>query len=390
MFQTQYPQAPPQYFPPDYHTPPSSASRFQYWSPRQFTFSSSPTPKEHVRRATQDFTYTSTPPKKATYYSSAETPISSQQQSSRRKTDYVSDHDRKSRKRSQNKEVGDKPRYPDHYSSRTAHVYHDDVEVEYEYLPRYEKTQAHPPPYQTRRHERTTDVRYTQVPIYTSADIPAKPRVRRSSYSSKPTYTASVPKPRPSTANKAPRQATEYDARVHHIPAGYSYKNWNPDEEPILLLGSVFDANSLGKWIYDWTVYFYGPSHPISEIAGELWLLLIQLAGKVKSAEDVLGRVRQQANRDMVEDFLDSGERLWQRFNSLLKVCENFMWKAAKREAGSTKNVTMGKTSGGEFVDSIFGRDRELERTEKLMTAIRLWSMRYAANVDPILANPTI
>ena len=35
-----------------------------------------------------------------------------------------------------------------------------------------------------------------------------------------------------------------------------------PAEEPIVLLGSVFDANSLGKWIYDWTVYHHGASSP--------------------------------------------------------------------------------------------------------------------------------
>lgn len=234
-------------------------------------------------------------------------------------------------------------------------------------------------------YERAANV-YAQVPVYGPADTTSKPRPRRASYTtSKPTYTH---RPRSNTASKPSRAATEEDARKHQIPAGYSYKNWDPNEEPILLLGSVFDANSLGKWIYDWTVFFYGPATPMSELAGDLWLLLIQLAGKVKSAEDALDEVRQPKNRDMIEDFLDSGERLWQRFNKLLKICENYMWKAAKRECGESSRVTMGKTSGCEFVDSIFGRDRELERTEKLMTGIRLWALRYTANIDPILASP--
>jgi hypothetical protein len=46
-------------------------------------------------------------------------------------------------------------------------------------------------------------------------------------------------------------KATEADARKYGIPPGYSLKNWDPTEEPIMLLGSVFDANSLGKWIYN-------------------------------------------------------------------------------------------------------------------------------------------
>ena len=48
----------------------------------------------------------------------------------------------------------------------------------------------------------------------------------------------------------------------------------------------------------------------------------------------------------------------------------------------------MGMNSGVEFVDSMFGRDRELERTEKLMTAVRLWSMRFDANCEEILRHP--
>ena len=151
------------------------------------------------------------------------------------------------------------------------------------------------------------------------------------------------------------------------------------------MLGSVFDANSLGKWIYDWTVFYYGPATPMTEIAGELWLLLIQLAGKIKRAEDIMSRIRQTASRDLVDDFLESGERLWQRFNKLLKICENFMWKAAKKENGGAKNVTMGKNSGCEFVDTMFGRDREMEETEALMQRIRHWTMNFDAKCDEVL-----
>jgi hypothetical protein len=157
-----------------------------------------------------------------------------------------------------------------------------------------------------------------------------------------------------------------------------------------MLLGSVFDANSLGKWIYDWTVFHYGPTTPISEMAGELWLLLIQLAGKVKRAEEAMSKIRRTEHRELVEDFLESGERLWIRFAKTLKTCEEYMWKAAAKENGGKKPASMGRNSGCEFVDSIFGRDRELEKTEKLMTGMRLWSMRFDANCDDILRNPHV
>ncbi|KAF2264559.1 hypothetical protein CC78DRAFT_463477 [Lojkania enalia] len=248
-----------------------------------------------------------------------------------------------------------------------------------------------PPPYeQFARYERYGDADYyyyNQVPIYDPEPKASRPRRASHSQSTRPQQQPPPPK-RPS-ASKSTNKATEEDARRAGIPAGYSIKNWDPTEEPIMLLGSVFDANSLGKWIYDWTVFAYGPASPLSEMAGDLWLLLIQLAGKVKRAEELMPKIRKNENREMVEDFLESGERLWIRFAKLLKVCEDYMWKAAKKETGEKKPAAMGKNSGCEFVDSIFGRDRELEKTEKLMTGMRLWSMRFDANCEEILRYPS-
>ncbi|EKJ70284.1 hypothetical protein FPSE_09501 [Fusarium pseudograminearum CS3096] len=207
---------------------------------------------------------------------------------------------------------------------------------------------------------------------------PSRPQTVRPGSSShrstttKPVSTPSTPK------------ATEADARKHRIPTGYSLKNWDPAEEPILLLGSVFDANSLGKWIYDWTVYHQGPATPISDMAGEMWLLLIQLAGKVKRAEETVGRVRVPDNRDLVEEFIEAGERLTEKLRSLLKACEAPMLKAAKR-----KQAGLGKNAGVEFVETLFGRDRELDKTEKFMQNVRLFNLRFDANCEEILRNPT-
>ncbi|WKT47316.1 hypothetical protein QSH57_012221 [Fusarium oxysporum f. sp. vasinfectum] len=188
---------------------------------------------------------------------------------------------------------------------------------------------------------------------------------------------------KPASTPSTPK-ATDADARKHRIPAGYSLKNWDPAEEPILLLGSVFDANSLGKWIYDWTVYHQGPATPISDMAGEMWLLLIQLAGKVKRAEETVGRVRTPDNRDLVEEFIEAGERLTEKLRSLLKACEAPMLKAAKR-----KQAGLGKNAGVEFVETLFGRDRELDKTEKFMQNVRLFNLRFDANCEEILRNPT-
>jgi hypothetical protein len=214
----------------------------------------------------------------------------------------------------------------------------------------------------------------------TAADQPVRPQTAIPKKQS-------PPKP-PSPKNKTRRVATDADAAKAGIPAGYSIKNWDPSEEPITLLGSVFDANSLGKWIFDWTTYAYGNGAPMTDMAGELWLLLIALAGKTKRADEACDGIRQADNRELVEDFLDSGERLWIRFKKLLKLCEDYMWKSAQGTTGEKKPKSMGSNAGIEFVETMFGRDRELQATEKLMANIRLWSMRFDANVDSILRDP--
>lgn len=209
------------------------------------------------------------------------------------------------------------------------------------------------------------------------------PKTRRQS-SLKPQQPGS----RPISATKKSTvaiKATEEDARKHRIPPGCSLKNWDPREEPIRLLGSIFDSNSLGKWIYDWTQYHHGPATPMADMAGELWLLLIQLAGKIKRAEECMPRIRHHQNREMLDDFIASGERLTDRFRKLLKSCETPMLKAGKKKGPDGQ---LGKDAGIEFVETIFGRDRNLEATEKFMNSIRLWNLRFDANCEDILRHP--
>lgn len=403
-----YPTPPPGYMPYDYmRTPPVSPApgTHGYYSPRYSANPATPSPRDspkvhaHARRASQ-----ACPPPQYSAYASRDVPqfnpgpfSSRGYYTPQRTPDYVSGFDYYSRQKARRRRESDgtplkrrstrEQHRPSHFRFVHTNVVFDD---DYEYV-----NDSPPPPYEPHarygyEHYGTGSADYyyyyDQVPIYTEAEPKqSTPRPRRASHS---TRAQPTPPKRPSTA-KATVRATEEDARRAGIPAGYSYKNWDPTEEPIMLLGSVFDANSLGKWIYDWTVFYHGPATPLAEMAGELWLLLIQLAGKVKRAEETMSKIRKTESREMVEDFLESGERLWIRFAKLLKLCEEYMWKAAKKETGKEKPMTMGKNSGCEFVDSIFGRDRELEKTEKLMTGMRLWSMRFDANCEDILRYPS-
>ncbi|KLP08580.1 uncharacterized protein FFMR_10216 [Fusarium fujikuroi] len=232
------------------------------------------------------------------------------------------------------------------------------------------------------------------------------------------------------------RRATEEDAKRHKIPAGCSLKNWDPDEEPILLLGSVFDANSLGKWIYDWSVYAHGAATPISDMAGDFWLLLIQLAGKLRRAEETVARVKSVDSKEVIEDFIEAGERLWEKLVSLVKKCEAPMLKAIKlkerkgkdtvrKQGGNEKESSrenkiesdglsnepeevsalnegsnieetekvkqdVGKNAGVVFIETIFGKDQELKRTERLMQNLRLYNLRFDTYCESILRSPEL
>ncbi|RKK64400.1 hypothetical protein BFJ69_g16724 [Fusarium oxysporum] len=178
-------------------------------------------------------------------------------------------------------------------------------------------------------------------------------------------------------------KATDADACKHRIPSGYSLKHWEPSEEPILLLGSVFDANNLGKWIYDWTTYCHGPSAPISDMAGDMWLLLIQLADKVKRAKETVGHIYSAADRDRVEKFIEAGCCLTEKLRSLLKICEVSMLKVAKRNQAG-----LGENAGVEFVETLFGRDRKLDMTEKFMHSVRHFNLHFDNHCEGILQKP--
>lgn len=155
------------------------------------------------------------------------------------------------------------------------------------------------------------------------------------------------------------------------VAKGYSTRNWDPKERPIFVLGSVFDANSLGKWIYDWMVYHYGGGTPLADMAGDLWILLTKFAVKLRRA----GFNDGGGNDKGIDKGIDGGERLWRRLQDVVSECEDPMWRAANSQSGG--GVLMGVEAGKEFVDTMFGRERKLEETEELMSRMRLWVAEF-------------
>lgn len=262
-----------------------------------------------------------------------------------------------------------------------------DSDVSWDYLSESVETPGH-------RHTNTDDNEDIESNASTSsirAQSGAKKNRRPASDASHPQRYPPMPAQGGTNINVQDR------ARAAGIPEGYDLHNWDMNEEPIMLLGSVFDMNSLGKWTYDWAVYNYRSNTLLCKTAGELWILLIQFMGRMEQAEGWIPAITKEYGKEtpgsttgtvrakyesLLKTFSSSGHRLWARFNELIQDCENYMWNAAEREIASGEPVRMGDDSALEFLDTIFGRERSLERTEKLMMAMRLWILRFDANCD--------
>ncbi|ROW00407.1 hypothetical protein VMCG_07297 [Cytospora schulzeri] len=175
------------------------------------------------------------------------------------------------------------------------------------------------------------------------------------------------------------RPATLQDAKKHGIPPTYDLKCWDPDERPISLLGSIFDANSLGKWIFDGAVEVYGPGSPLSKLAGNLWLLLIKLYGYHKQTEEALQGDGSEEDEEVLQYFFNTGKKLMSDMRELLRACEQ-----PTRTLSGEGGALVGR-SHTKFVEIMFGRDDQLEETEKFMQSLELWVARWKEYCQPIV-----
>lgn len=186
---------------------------------------------------------------------------------------------------------------------------------------------------------------------------------------------------KPATKPHAQRPATKRDARLHKIPTNYILDQWDPDEKPIVLCHNIFDANSLGKWIFDWTAWSYeGKECPMAAIAGDLWLLLIHLTGKLKLSGEFVqvcaGRTSQEIYQvEMVSHFIATGEHLMHKLQVFLIRCEGPVLRALDEET----------EIGGLLVEIMFDRRNQLIQTERFIQNIRSWNLRWDANCADVV-----
>ena len=174
------------------------------------------------------------------------------------------------------------------------------------------------------------------------------------------------------------RNGTRYSDTVHaairaRIPAGYSFENWTPGEQPLFLMGSVFDPDSIGKWIFDFAAYVHGPDSPIADVAADLWLLFIKLAGRSETLKKRIEQYRSRQGHDGLQRMTRNVHKLWRKIQYLIKDCEEGMWDHVREDRDGIS--WLDQPAGIAFTRSLLHRGHHLERTEKLMTEIRVWIM---------------
>lgn len=207
---------------------------------------------------------------------------------------------------------------------------------------------------------------------------PARPFTNEEPPSWRNTSWKDVPMPEEGT----PRPVTLEDLEKWGLDGRFSLKRWNPDEIPIVLLGSVFDGYTLGEWIAKWTRHHCGRNSEFTQQARELWGLLIKLMEKMYKAKQVKDEITTDESYEMVGDFYKSGKRLMKRLQGIITDCEPSML-LRKRRTGD-----LGERAGVEFVEIFFGEGAFLHRTDRLMEGLETWNHRFDANCAKIMENP--
>ncbi|KAG6362327.1 hypothetical protein INS49_010557 [Diaporthe citri] len=161
---------------------------------------------------------------------------------------------------------------------------------------------------------------------------------------------------------------------MHHIAPGRCLKHWDPDGEPILLLTSVFDANSLGKWVLDQTARIYGEHDEMTELAGDFWFEHIKLGGKIKHAKSRLPDIADSSVRQRVKEFITSGDKLVNELGEILKKCEQRVLEVT----GINEIPKLGHKSVVVFIDTFIGRTpAQRDAFDDLTRSIREWNNSF-------------
>lgn len=152
-----------------------------------------------------------------------------------------------------------------------------------------------------------------------------------------------------------------------------STRSQRSGETRIALLGTTFDINGLGKWIYDWAVHVAGSRSLAADVAGALWLSLIKLYGKVGMAKASATACTDPGVLGNLVHLIGMGSELQERWVTLLKKCERPMLRCDVLR----KSNKLGQDAGIKFIETLFGRDKFLDDVMTLVTKITRFAAEF-------------
>lgn len=178
------------------------------------------------------------------------------------------------------------------------------------------------------------------------------------------------------------REPTVADANKHHIAPGLCLKHWDPDQEPIMLLTSVFDSYSLGKWVLDQTARIYGEHDEMTDLAADFWLEHIKLGGKIKHAKGRMPQIADEGARQRVKEFTTSGDKIVNELGEALKGCEQRVLEVT----GISEIPKLSHKSVVVFIDTFIGRNpAQRDAFDNLTRSIREWNCWFDADCERLL-----
>ncbi|KAG8159097.1 hypothetical protein KVR01_010758 [Diaporthe batatas] len=179
------------------------------------------------------------------------------------------------------------------------------------------------------------------------------------------------------------REPTLADARKHHIAPGRCLKHWDPDKEPILLLTSVFDTFSLGKWALGQTARIYGEQDEMTDLATEFWLEHRDLGTNIKHAKSHLPQITDPGTHERVSQSITSGGQLVNQLGEVLKRCEQRVLEVT----GINEIPKLGHKSVVVFIDTFIGRNPAQQTAfRNLIRSMRTWNNQFDAECLKLMA----
>jgi hypothetical protein len=178
--------------------------------------------------------------------------------------------------------------------------------------------------------------------------------------------------------------ATEEDARRAGILLGCSSTK-DSSEDLFFLLNWAFDAHSLGEFIDAIGLIHYGPGTRGAREAGEIWLYLTELTGKMKWLKElVLSNTNSEQNDEgRLRDLLTYGERLFVQLRDLLDLCEDRILMGAEQD-GNMEDSKVDKAADLKIIETLLESGQGRKARGTLIRDIHSWSLETDVFRDSI------